>query len=261
MRLPDQDQLIYLCSPWLPQPRTPVPAAGGRCCPAGGRQLGRTELCPARAGKQGHRVSVASTGQEALALAGKQSFDVILMELMLPDLTGLEATQQLRQQEQATGWRRTPILALTAHALEAYRQEALAAGMDDSLTKPGPAPDSARRHCPMGPPALPAPTASTTPAACIEVDPDLADLVPLFLEQVRQQAAALTELAALKNFAEIAKLAHNWKGTGSLYGFHPLSQLGKKLEEAAHAPDLPAINQLAEQLLSWLYNLQWQARR
>jgi CheY-like chemotaxis protein/HPt (histidine-containing phosphotransfer) domain-containing protein len=211
--------------------------------------------------RDGHHVSVASTGHEALAQTQAQKFDVILMDLMLPDANGFEVTRQIRQAEQARGVAHTPILALTAHALETFRQEALAAGMDDYLTKPVRPQTLLDAIAHWAPPARPAPNTSSPPAACFEVDPDLADLVPLFLEKVRQQAAALAELAAQKNFAEIAKLGHNWKGTGSLYGFHPLSQLGRKLEEAAHAQDLPAINQLAEQLLGWLQDLRWQPRR
>ncbi len=85
--------------------------------------------------KMGHRVQLAETGVQALALYQTQSFDLILMDVQMPEMGGIEATQAIRQLEHPQG-RRIPIIALTAHAMQSDEEKCLAAGMDGYLTKP-----------------------------------------------------------------------------------------------------------------------------
>jgi PAS domain S-box-containing protein len=85
--------------------------------------------------KRGHRVVVAGNGKEALAAWERETFDLILMDVQMPELDGLEATQELRRREQQKQTR-VPIVALTAHAMTGDREMCLAAGMDSYLTKP-----------------------------------------------------------------------------------------------------------------------------
>ncbi|MFQ3648764.1 MAG: ATP-binding protein [Gemmataceae bacterium] len=84
--------------------------------------------------KEGYQVQVTSTGREALDWATRERFDAILMDVQMPDLSGLEATTLLRQQEPPG--QRVPIVALTAHAMKGDRERCLEAGMDAYLTKP-----------------------------------------------------------------------------------------------------------------------------
>jgi CheY-like chemotaxis protein len=85
--------------------------------------------------KRGHRVAVAATGSEALLALEKESFDLVLMDVQMPVMDGLEATAAIREKEKATG-RRQAVVALTAHAMKGDREKCLAAGMDGYLTKP-----------------------------------------------------------------------------------------------------------------------------
>jgi PAS domain S-box-containing protein len=84
----------------------------------------------------GYDVDVASNGIEAAALAAEYSYALILMDVEMPELDGFGATKRIRQNEMENGRVRTPIVALTAHAIEEFRQRCLDAGMDDYATKP-----------------------------------------------------------------------------------------------------------------------------
>jgi CheY-like chemotaxis protein len=84
--------------------------------------------------KAGHVVTVAANGKEAVDQVAARPFDLVLMDVQMPEMDGLQATQAIRQQE--TGERRLPIVALTAHAMVGDREKCLAAGMDGYLTKP-----------------------------------------------------------------------------------------------------------------------------
>ncbi len=86
-------------------------------------------------GKAGHTVTVANNGQEALTAVGASAFDLVLMDVEMPIMGGLEATTLIRQREQATG-QHVPVVAMTAHAIQGDREKCLAVGMDGYLSKP-----------------------------------------------------------------------------------------------------------------------------
>ena len=85
--------------------------------------------------KRGHRVVLADNGRQALAALEKESFDLVLMDVQMPEMDGFEATSAIRMREKSIGSHQT-IIALTAHAMKGDREECLARGMDGYLTKP-----------------------------------------------------------------------------------------------------------------------------
>lgn len=85
--------------------------------------------------RHGHTVFVANNGKEALAALQSQDFDLVLMDLQMPEMDGLEATAAIRAKEKRTG-SHVPIVAITAHAMKEDRQRCLEAGMDEYLAKP-----------------------------------------------------------------------------------------------------------------------------
>ncbi|MBI1372431.1 MAG: response regulator [Phycisphaera sp.] len=86
--------------------------------------------------REGHRVSVAGNGRQALAaLRGATRYDVVLMDVQMPEMDGLEATRRIRVAERQTG-EHVPIIAMTAHAMAGDRERCIDAGMDDYLSKP-----------------------------------------------------------------------------------------------------------------------------
>jgi len=85
--------------------------------------------------KQGHTVTVAGDGRAVLQALETREFDLVLMDVEMPDMDGLEATQKIREREQATG-KHLPIIAMTAHAMKGDRDRCLSAGMDGYVSKP-----------------------------------------------------------------------------------------------------------------------------
>ena len=121
--------------------------------------------------KRGHTVAVAATGKRALELLDNQHFDLVLMDVELPDMSGLDGVRTIRGRERATG-DRIPIIAMTAHALPGDRERCVQAGMDGYVSKPLQTKqlfaaiesllpntiDSARKRAPhSSPPGLPSP--------------------------------------------------------------------------------------------------------
>jgi two-component system sensor histidine kinase/response regulator len=85
--------------------------------------------------KRGHRVAVACNGREALDALEKEKFDLVFMDVQMPEMDGMEATAAIREKEKNSGLHQ-PVIALTAHAMKGDRDKCLAAGMDGYLTKP-----------------------------------------------------------------------------------------------------------------------------
>jgi two-component system sensor histidine kinase/response regulator len=88
--------------------------------------------------KAGHRVTLASTGREALTAwenAGTPGFDIVLMDIQMPEMDGMEATAAIREREKNSG-KHVPILAMTAHAMRGDKERCLASGMDGYVSKP-----------------------------------------------------------------------------------------------------------------------------
>jgi CheY-like chemotaxis protein len=85
--------------------------------------------------KRGHTVVGVSTGREALAALAQEPFDLVLMDVQMPDMDGLEATTAIRRWEQETS-RHVPIIAMTAHTMQGDEERCRAAGMDGYVSKP-----------------------------------------------------------------------------------------------------------------------------
>jgi len=122
-----------------PQPELPAAAGSTGSVPLPARillaedNLVNQKVVTAILKKRGYRVEVAADGREALRRLEQYPFDLVLMDVQMPELDGIEAARQIRQKER---FRRLPIVAMTAHAMNGDRERCLSAGMDDYLSKP-----------------------------------------------------------------------------------------------------------------------------
>jgi PAS domain S-box-containing protein len=181
-------------------------------------------------GKEGHSLVVVGNGAEAAAAVEREAFDLVLMDVQMPEMDGLQATRLIRQREAGSG-RHVPILAMTAYAMKGDREKCLAAGMDGYVTKPIRARElfeaiTAVTGKSAGPvaPAAEAPEPGEGPdwgAALERVGGDhklLAELVRLFL---REQGGWLTEMRraqAAGDAALLKRVGHNMKSCLGNFG-------------------------------------------
>ena len=135
---------------WVTAALTPVtPLLGGMAPNAGGAapysgknillvedDVVNTKIAQLMLAKRGANVTLASDGARAVAARSESRFDLIFMDCQMPVMDGFEATRHIRAMERERNEHHTPIVALTAHAFAGYREQCLAAGMDDYLTKP-----------------------------------------------------------------------------------------------------------------------------
>ncbi len=184
--------------------------------------------------KHGHRVTVANDGREACAWLDRRAFDLVLMDMHMPDVDGFAATEAIRTHEAETGARRTPIIALTALATDADRDRCLAVGMDGHAHKPLRMAELMERFGHLLEPApatlappTPQPTTAVTPEASVRplsydraqlernVDGDLSlmrELVDAFVVSHGEQVNALQSALSERRVAEALRAAHSLKG-------------------------------------------------
>ena len=127
-----------------PQPRSPVHAGGPLPVGSAGVKLNillaednlvNQKVAAKLLEKQGHRVTVVANGRAAVTASQDEYFDLILMDVQMPEMNGLEATQAIRKLER-TGHRHIPIIAMTAQTMAGDRDSCFAAGMDGFVSKP-----------------------------------------------------------------------------------------------------------------------------
>jgi CheY-like chemotaxis protein len=93
------------------------------------------KLAVALLAKRGHEITTVANGREAVEAVRRRRFDVVLMDVQMPEMDGWEAAEAIRRQERDAG-QHVPILALTAHAMKDYENRCYAAGMDGFVSKP-----------------------------------------------------------------------------------------------------------------------------
>lgn len=204
----------------------------------------------------------AENGKIAVEKFTEEPFDLVLMDMEMPVMDGLEATRRIRMWELEKREYKTPIIALTAHAFQEHRHKTEEAGCTEFLAKPIKKQaliDIIEQFAGKREPLVAAqPAAVITPApaagddienSLVQIDPELEDLRPLFLRTVRDFQTQLADAIVAEDYPTLQRCGHSLKGLGSTYGVDEISQAGKTIEAAAKSRQASvvreAINHLA----------------
>ena len=204
----------------------------------------------------GHQVSLATNGREAAEAAARGAFDVVLMDVQMPEMDGFEATVAIRAAERATG-RHLPIVAMTAWAMKGDRERCLAAGMDGYVAKPI---DATELYATLEQAAAPAPPAEAAPPAALVFDADAAlrrvrgnaellrKLARRFLATASERLADISRAAARRDGPGLHAAAHSLKGTAGTFGGTIVCEIAERLETMGCEDRFAGIDESCEQL-------------
>ena len=196
----------------------------------------------------GYGVDIANNGREAVEAVQRQTYDIILMDIHMPSMDGLEAVRRIRELPPPKG--RTPIVALTADAIDGVREQYLAAGMDDFLSKPFDREDLLglveRWVCDLATDDT-VPDDGRAPAEPIldgrmlreleAVMPgeDFPQFLRAWLDSTAERVATITRLARQQDWTQLRGQAHDLVSTAGGIGARHLSALARRLESACLA--------------------------
>jgi signal transduction histidine kinase/ligand-binding sensor domain-containing protein/CheY-like chemotaxis protein/HPt (histidine-containing phosphotransfer) domain-containing protein len=218
--------------------------------------------------KRGHTVTIVNNGKEALDALAREPFDVVLMDMQMPTMGGVEATKAIRTQERENG-SRLPIIAMTANAMRGDREHCLEAGMDGYVSKPveaqrlyaeieriisasaekdasrgGIAPISSEKplsktdHAPI--------FDSVTALAALQRDSDdhelLIEIAGMFLSEYPRLMSSIKEAMRCADYEALGLATHTLKGMVSNFYAGPASEAAQRLEMVAEKRDLKSFD-------------------
>jgi two-component system, sensor histidine kinase and response regulator len=199
--------------------------------------------------KQNHRVTVVANGAAAVRAVQQEAFDVVLMDVQMPEMNGLEATRAIRAWEQRSGGH-VPIIAMTAHAMKGAREDCLRAGMDEYLSKPIQVPELVRAMSALTNRQTEAAGTMRESARSVIFDPlpllqrlsdddDLArELIRLFQDDGPRMLETIGAAVASGDGEAVERTAHLLKGSASNFTAAEVVQAAQHLEDLGRSRDL-----------------------
>ncbi|MBI1424208.1 MAG: response regulator [Gammaproteobacteria bacterium] len=203
--------------------------------------------------RMGLEFQVANNGEEAIAVACRQDFDAVLMDVQMPVMDGLTATRLLRQQGYVG-----PVIALTANAMQQEKRECIEAGCDDVCTKPidhdsfgmvlsryldrAQTPDSAE-----GPPIV---------SSLLAEEPELVDLIREFVDRLPVMLQNIEKRYEENNIDALRHEVHTLKGTGGNFGYTELFDITKRIEFEIVARNMDTVGELIGALAAIIKRIQ-----
>jgi len=196
--------------------------------------------------RRGYQITVVSNGRQAVEALEKDGFDIILMDVQMPEMDGLEATRIIRDREKQTGGH-IPIIAMTAYAMKGDKERCLKAGMDGYISKPINTDELyglLDQYLESGQPSV-----DLSGIRAAVDDRTLADqLVRLFIESYPSQLDGILKAIQLKDCEELERQAHAFKGAVSNFGAQRAFDLALRLETMGREGKLDGADEVFETL-------------
>ncbi|MFZ9594931.1 MAG: response regulator [Bdellovibrionia bacterium] len=233
-------------------------------------------LMKAYLGATPYKLEYADNGKAAVDLFQEVRFDLVLMDLQMPEMDGYTASRLIRAWESQENLPSTPIVAVSAHDHEYQSEQFIHAQFAAYLVKPispsglrktilqvtqplelasscesSPVESSVHSPQPIQPP-LSEPQPSSSSLVLQRIQDELAELVPQYLINRHEELKDLKQFIETQEFQRIETIGHRLKGNAKSYGFEALGRLGGALEFAAQKKDLLAVEQVAHQMKLFL---------
>ena len=213
--------------------------------------------------KKGHHITIAQDGQQALELIAAESFDLVLIDVQMPIMDGIETTRALRRLEAQSGTH-LPVIGLTAHAMESDRQRCLDAGMDDYLAKPFKVADLdavlARQMSAKKPSSAVSIDLKSALEHCEGDSELLGELIRIFLDDMPAYQAQIRAAIEQNDPQALRRSAHACKSPLVTLGLRePLAQV-VALEELGRSEDLSAAKTYCQALENLLREIEPQLK-
>ena len=215
---------------------------------------------------RGYRILEAADGDAVLALFDAGRVSMVLLDMSMPVRDGFSTARELRKRSRG---QTLPVIAVTGYADAEDKAKCLAAGCTGYLTKPvrrdtlvAAVEQAVGRQEPVTAPHM-APVVVTSGvddgAPPVEIDADIADLIPMYLSGRRADVERARVLVAQGSFEELGTIGHHLKGNGQSYGFTVVTRIGRELEAAAVQRDALHVTALTEELSAWERSVRWTA--
>jgi CheY-like chemotaxis protein/HPt (histidine-containing phosphotransfer) domain-containing protein len=223
--------------------------------------------------KMGYRADVVGNGREAVRAAAERRYDLVLMDIQMPEMDGLEATRQIRQQQAAAATPEIPVIAVTAYAVTEYRERCIAAGMDDFLTKPIHSQSLAEAisrwltgAADQVPARLPQPAEAAFDRTALrerlgDDDALVQELIGIFLADIPDQIQLLEDAVLTGDTSLVRQHAHKLKGAAGSFGAPGLHASAIAIESAAKEHRTDQLPQLLETVKTEFGRLQQTLQR
>jgi CheY-like chemotaxis protein len=194
-----------------------------------------------------YQLEMAENGEIAVGKFTHGRYDLVLMDMQMPVMDGYTAVGTIRDWERTSQRPRTPIIALTAYALKEDVTKSLDAGCDMHLSKP-----IKKKTLLEGIMQATRNWRDSYEKHVVHIDPELAPLLPRFLERKRKDIGAIRDRLEQRDYETVRVLGHNIKGEGGGYGLEALTTIGSSIEEAARVKDPDQLREMVDALATYL---------
>lgn len=213
-------------------------------------------------------LDIAENGRTAVEKFTSNPYDLVLMDIEMPEMDGISATQAIRKLEQENGRKKIPVIALTSHAFREHQEKCFSAGCDGYLTKPiqkceliekisqyknigsSNHPNSPQTHVDDDHNSTISKNRDKT--FIVKVDADLEELMPDFLKEIEDALKAMNGLCEDNDWENLVRLSHGYKGASATYGLADLSNIFLEIEKNSKNADKEMIRNCLREAANYI---------